>query len=104
MKKGVYAHQKQLQRESALQRIRGLFDAAALAFVTDAAKANKLVAQAHRLMQRAKVKLPAILKRRFCKDCKTLWVPGKTVRVRLGKGRLVYTCLNCKRIQRMPLH
>ena len=102
MRRGEY-QQKQQQRQSALRQIQALFDAAALAFAENAAKANKLVAQAHRLMQRTKVKLPAVLKRRFCKKCRSLWVPGQTVRVRLTKGRLVYTCLACKRIQRMPL-
>ena len=103
MKKGEYAKAKQQQRQSALQQIHVLFDAAALAFPSDAAKADAMVAKAHKLMQRSKVKLPVLLKKRFCKECKALWVPGATVRVRLTKGRLVYTCLKCKRIQRMPL-
>lgn len=103
MKRGAYQNARQQQRQGALQQIRALFDAAALAFAADAAKANRLVAQAHRLMQRTKVKLPAVLKRRSCKKCRALWVPGATVRVRLTKGRLVYTCLACKRIQRLPL-
>lgn len=103
MRQGVVRRQKQEQRASALQQIRALFDAAALVFAEDAAKANRLVAQAHRLMLRTKVKLPAVLKRRYCKHCKSLWVPGRTVRVRLTKGNIVYTCLVCGRIRRLPL-
>jgi len=95
--------QKQEQRASALQQIRALFDAAALVFADDAAQAHRLVAQAHRLMLRAKVKLPAVLKRRYCKKCRSFWVPGQTVRVRLTKGRVVYACLVCKHIRRLPL-
>ncbi len=97
------SQQKEEQRASALQKIRALFDAAALAFSANPAQAHKLAAQAHRLMLRSKVKLPAVLKRRFCKQCRAFWVPGATVRVRLTKGKVVYTCLACKHALRMPL-
>jgi ribonuclease P protein subunit RPR2 len=80
-----------------------LFDAAAAIFPESPAKAQRLVAQAHSLVLRSRIKLPAVLKRRYCKQCHALWVPGKTVRVRITKGRLTYTCLNCKRIRRIPL-
>lgn len=102
MKKGWSVRQKE-QRESALQRIRALFDAAAVAFAKEPAQAHRFVAQAHHLLLRAKVKLPAVLKRRYCKQCRSFWMPGKTMRVRLTKGRIVYTCLVCKRIRRLPL-
>lgn len=103
MKEGEYKQKKQQQRESALQRIRALLDAASLVFAQDANQARRLVGQAHRLMMQAKVALPAALKRRYCKKCRSLWQPGKSVRVRLTKGRVVYTCLACKRIWRLPL-
>ena len=103
MIEGRYKQEKQQQRESALQRIRALFDAAALVFAKNREQARRLVEQAHRLMMRAKVKLPVALKRRYCKKCHSLWQPGSSVRVRLSKGKVVYTCLSCKRIWRLPL-
>jgi ribonuclease P protein subunit RPR2 len=103
MRRGAFLKKKQEGRAGALQRIRALFDAAALAFPADPAKAHQLATQAHRLLLRSKAKLPAVLKRRYCKHCKAFWVPGSTVRVRLGKGNIVYTCLACRRIRRMPL-
>lgn len=101
MKKG--AVQKKEHKESSLQQIRSLFDAAAVAFPKSAEKANKLVAEAHRVMLRSRVSLPAVLKRRFCRKCRSLWIPGKSVRVRLSKGRVVYSCLSCRQVWRFPL-
>ncbi len=91
------------QKEGALQQVRALFDAAAIIFPKNPAEANRLTAKAHREVLRSKLKLPAVLKKRYCKSCRSFWMPGKTVRVRLGKGRVVYSCLSCKKIQRMPL-
>ncbi len=91
------------QKEGALQQVRALFDAAAIIFPKNPAEANRLTAKAHREVLRSKLKLPAVLKKRYCKYCRSFWMPGKTVRVRLSKGRIVYSCLSCKKIQRMPL-
>jgi len=94
---------KKEQQISALQQIRALFDAASLIFANSPEKARALVKEAHHLVLRSKVKLPAMLKRRFCKYCHALWIPGKTVRVRLTKSRVVYSCLKCRHIKRLPL-
>ncbi len=91
------------RKEGALQQVRALFDAAAIIFPKNPAEANRLTAKAHREVLRSKLKLPAVLKKRYCKYCRSFWMPGKTVRVRLSKGRIVYSCLSCKKIQRMPL-
>jgi ribonuclease P protein subunit RPR2 len=101
VKKG--AVQKKEEKESALQKIRQLFDAAAVAFPESAAKANMLVGQAHKLMLRSRVSLPSVLKRRFCRKCHSLWVPGKSVRVRISKGKVIYSCLGCRQVWRFPL-
>jgi ribonuclease P protein subunit RPR2 len=103
VRRGTFIKKKQAEQAGALQKIRALFDAAALAFPADPARSHALAAQAHRLLLRSKAKLPVILKRRYCKYCRAFWVPGRTVRVRLGKGNIVYTCLACRRIRRMPL-
>ncbi len=94
---------KKQKQESAVQQVRALFDAAAIAFPKNPAEAHKLAAKAHKIVLRSKVKLPAVLKKRYCKSCRAYWVPGTTVRVRLGKGRIAYTCLACKKIRRVPL-
>jgi len=95
--------QKAVQRASALERVRALFDAAALEFAQNPAQAHRLVAEARALALRNRTRLPAVLKRRFCKACHSFWVPGRTVRVRVREKRVVYTCLICKRIRRMPI-
>ena len=80
-----------------------MFDAAALVFPKRPEEAHRLVEKAHRLILCHKLKLPALLKRRYCRKCRAFWLPGRTVRVRLAKGRIIYSCLSCKKIQRMPI-
>jgi ribonuclease P protein subunit RPR2 len=90
-------------KQSSLQEIQQLFDAAAVVFPESSAKAKKLVEKAHKLMLKSRVRLPSVLKRRFCKECRSPWIPGKSVRVRLSKGKVVYSCLGCRHVWRLPL-
>lgn len=103
MKKGLVLRKKQEVRESALARIRELLEKAAQEFVDGNEKARLLVKKAHALRLKSRVKLPLSLKRSYCKKCFSLWVPGKSVRVRIAKGRVVYTCLSCRRVKRVPV-
>ncbi|MGB9636672.1 MAG: ribonuclease P protein component 4 [Thermoplasmata archaeon] len=57
---------------------------------------------ARKIGMRYNVRLPAVIKRAFCKHCYTLFVPGKNARVRVKKGRIIVTCLNCNHVFRYP--
>ncbi|MCB9362607.1 hypothetical protein H6504_04170 [Candidatus Woesearchaeota archaeon] len=57
-----------------------------------------------RLNTRFKIKVPADIKKRYCKHCGTMWTFEKNVRVRTQKGKLVYYCLECKHFTRMPFY
>jgi len=54
------------------------------------------------ISRRHKIRIPSKFKRRFCKKCFTVLIPNKTVRIRTGKGKVTFTCLNCGHIKRIP--
>jgi ribonuclease P protein subunit RPR2 len=86
---------------SALSQVREFF---ARAENASPAMAKKLVAQARRLVQKSRIRLPIQLKRRFCKHCGAFWVPGRNVRVRTRGRKIVYYCLECKTLKRIPVN
>lgn len=46
--------------------------------------------------------LPVGHRREYCRNCLTYFIPSKTVRVRVTRGRVVLTCLRCGHIARFP--
>ena len=75
----------------AKERICKLFEEAEKAFKTHPERSNRYVQLAWALSTRNKVRMPRELKRRFCRHCKSFWMPGKTVRVRTQEGHVVFT-------------
>jgi len=60
--------------------------------------ASRYVETARKIAMAAKIRLPTRYKRRICKNCNTLLVPGDNCRLRIKQKRephLVITCLNC---------
>lgn len=96
------ARHNRLDAESALERVRKLFSEADAAFSEFPELADRYVAMARRTAQRARISIPSSLKKRFCKHCGCYWMPGKTVRVRLQKQKVVYYCLKCRHYTRHP--
>ena len=94
---------KKLSKKDALDRIIHLFDACEEVAGADLGFANKLVAKARRIAMKSKVRLPSLIKRRFCRFCGVYFVPGKTYRVRTKNKKIIYACLKCKHFYRMPL-
>ena len=92
-----------LKKEAALGRTILLFDEAKKAFKSDKDLANKYTKIGRKIAMKHKVKLPRDLKRRFCKHCYSYLVPGKNLRVRNQKSKIVYYCLECKKYMRFPL-
>ncbi len=68
--------------------------------VKDAVVAKRLVRKARVLAMKHRFRLPVSLKRLFCKHCNSYFAQGKNMRVRTTKGKVVYTCLECKRFMR----
>lgn len=90
---------KGAERDLALDRIRRLF---AMASDGPAERRTRYVRLARRIAMRYQVSLPSDLRRRVCRACDGLLVPGSTSRVRVAQGRVTVTCLSCGSIKRYP--
>jgi ribonuclease P protein subunit RPR2 len=68
--------------------------------------ASRYVETARKIAMAARIRLPTEYKRRICKNCNTLLVPGDNCRVRIKQKRephVVVTCLTCGYQTRMLL-
>ncbi|MEM2874833.1 MAG: hypothetical protein QW567_02250 [Candidatus Hadarchaeales archaeon] len=90
------------EREALLERVRSLLRMAEEEIGRRPELSERYVRLAWRIKTRRRLGLPADLRRRFCRKCLTVWVPGLTCRVRIKKGRLTITCLRCGRVIRLP--
>ena len=90
------------QRKLALEKVTALFKEAASAFKKDKKLANKHVRSARKTAMKVKIRIPANLKRKFCKHCYSYLKPGINCRVRTHEGKVVYYCLECKKFMRFP--
>ncbi len=90
------------EEKIALERIRRLLELSASVHEQDPALAKRYVELAWRLKTRYTLRLTAELKRRFCRKCLSIWIPGKNVRVRIRRGVVTWTCLGCGKVYRMP--
>jgi len=93
-------------RRTALERIRTLFEKAEETFREDPSLAQRYVDLARKIAMRTRTRLPPDLRRRVCRGCKGLLVPGETSRVRIRQERephVAVTCLRCGHVTRIPL-
>src|SRR3989338_10367961 len=70
-------------------------------FEKDPSLANRYVELARTIAMKHKVRIPALLQRRFCKHCHAFLRPGHNVRIRTKNGHMVYYCLDCKKFMRI---
>ncbi len=91
------------QKEMALQRIRILFNEAAEKFSQTPALAHRYVALARKIAMKVKLKLPRELKRRYCKHCYHYLQSGVNARIRTRGGKVIISCLDCKKFLRIPI-
>jgi len=90
----------------ARERIEILFNLALEAYRTDPTLAQRYLDLARKIGARAKVRLPTRFRRLVCRCCKSLVIPGSTLRVRVKPGRsrhVALTCLRCGAVTRIPL-
>ena len=65
--------------------------------------ARQRVLSARKIAQRTRTKIPYHIRRRVCKSCGTILVPGETCRVRVRHNRsrhVTVTCFHCGAIRR----
>jgi len=90
----------------AKHRVEVLLQQAEKARIENPQLASRYVRTARRIAMAARIRLPTKYKRRICKNCNTLLVPGENCRVRIKHKRephIVVTCLACGYQTRMPL-
>ena len=80
-----------------------LFAKAEAAFNKDKALANRYIKNARKAAMKVRMRLPAALKRKFCKHCYSFLMPGKNSRVRVNRGKVIISCFECKKFTRIPL-
>ncbi|TFF92113.1 ribonuclease P [Candidatus Thorarchaeota archaeon] len=91
------------KRQIAEERIRLLWAQAQEVAASDPKRARSLMQTAKRIAQKVRMRLPREMRRRICKNCETILVPGRTCRVRVRGNRmrhLTVTCLECGVVHR----
>lgn len=83
-------------------RIKEMFSKALLAYRENYDYANDIIRKAVRLKLKNQARLAMPEKLMLCKNCKSLLIPGYNCRVRLKDGHLVYLCMRCKHMRRIP--
>lgn len=56
-----------------------------------------------RIKRKFRYPLPKELRNKFCKRCYTVWIPGKTLSIRIRRGKIIYRCLNCGYVKRLQM-
>jgi len=56
-----------------------------------------------RILRRNRARLGSPYKYRICRKCHSYLIPSETLRVRINKGKIVYTCLKCGNIRRIGI-
>lgn len=92
------------QQKIAKERIQILFSLAEKEFKKHPERSRRYIQLARKIGLRYNVRLSKELKRKFCKNCNSLLIPGKTEQVRIDSKNkvIVRTCLSCNRIYRHP--
>ena len=91
------------QLKIAKKRIIFLFNEAKQVFRENSRLSDKYVGMARKIAMKYKVRLPAELKKKFCKNCHKYLVPGANCRVRIHKHMVIYYCISCKHYMRQPV-
>ena len=92
------------QLRIAKERIQILFSLAEKEFKKHPERSIRYVDLARKIGLRYNVRLPKELKRKFCKNCSVLLIPGVTSKVRLDSKKKVLNikCLKCEKIYIYP--
>ncbi len=92
------------QRRIAKERIKILLELAEKEFKAHPERSRRYIQLARKIGLRYNVRLSKELKRKFCKNCNSLLVPGLSSQVRIkSKEKIVeIKCLNCGKVYRYP--
>ncbi len=93
---------RSLERRIAKERMEILMQLAEEAFHGDRMLARRYVELARRIGMKYNLRFPRRWKRRFCRRCGAFLVPGANLRVRCRKMRVIFTCMECGAVRRVP--
>ncbi|HII94137.1 MAG TPA: ribonuclease P [Candidatus Methanofastidiosum sp.] len=96
-----WKERKAVRKKVASDRVKELLKSSEL-HKNDEILSTNSIKTAVAISRRHKIRISSKFKRKFCKKCFTVFIPNKTVRVRTGKGKVTFTCLNCGNIKRIP--
>ncbi len=94
---------KTRRKEIARGRIEILFREAEKAFSGDKGLANRYVTLARKIAMKVRLRLPKEYRRKFCRHCYRYLRPGVNARVRTRAGKVVISCLECRKFMRIPV-
>ncbi len=83
-------------RDLVIQRIERALDFSFEIYNNYPEYAVKAVKQAQRLAQKARVRIPTRLRRKFCRKCGTPFVGSSTFSVRVRQNRATHVVIRCK--------
>lgn len=88
----------------ARERILILFEMAEKEFSKNPDLSHRWIRMARNIATRYNIRMPREMKRRFCKECFSLLVPGKNCSVRTNPGQraVIVKCLECGNVMRFP--
>jgi ribonuclease P protein subunit RPR2 len=86
-----------LTKKIARERIAVLFGQARQSFHEHPERSNHYVAIARRIAMRQRVRMDREFRRQYCHHCYAFLVPGENVRVRVHRGNVVVTCMQCNK-------
>ena len=95
-------HDKNNLKRIALERIDKLFAQAALQFKEYPELSRRYVVLARKMAMKFRVRFTPDQRKLFCKTCNAYLVYGVNCRMRLVRGRMVRTCLECASVKRKP--
>jgi ribonuclease P protein subunit RPR2 len=84
----------------ARERIAVLFSQAEKTFHEHPGYSDRYVALARKIAMRQRVRIDREYRRRYCHHCNHYLVPGVNMRVRVHRGWVAVTCLECGKITR----
>jgi ribonuclease P protein subunit RPR2 len=92
------------QIKIAKERIQTLVPLAEKEFKKHPERSRRYIQLARKIGLRYNVRLPKEIKRKFCKKCSILLIPGLTSQVRIDSKNKILNikCLKCEKIYRYP--
>lgn len=102
-----YNRRKKMQdatKRIAEERIEILLSLAEQNFKTNPDRSKRYIKLAGLIGMRYSVRLKRAQKRKICKHCRTLLIPGKNCRIRLKNSVILTTCETCGKMSRYPYY